>query len=201
MFRDVSLEIDTGDFVSIRGESGSGKSTLMLLASGLLRPDRGDVFFNGKDLYSLPAKELSFLRCAEIGFVFQELLLLPYLTVFENVLAASVPRKTVDAQRIAEQLLRRFSIVGRMSHYPAQLSTGEKQRVAFARALMNSPKILFADEPTGNLDPENAEKICGYFDEYVKERGTVVLVTHDKAVASRAAIHFTLSGGKLTKES
>jgi len=98
-------------------------------------------------------------------------------------------------------LLRRFALTERGSHYPAQLSTGEKQRVAFARALMNGPKILFADEPTGNLDPENTEKICGYFDEYVRERGTVVLVTHDESVAARAATRLSLWGGKLTMES
>jgi len=201
VFRDMSLEIKTGDFVSIRGESGSGKTTLMLMASGLLQPDRGAVLFNGKNLYSLTAKERTNVRCAEIGFVFQELLLLPYLTVFENVLAASVPRKIAGTEKRAEELLLRFSLTGRGSHYPSQLSTGEKQRVAFARALMNSPKILFADEPTGNLDPENARRICGYFDEFVGERGTVVLVTHDKAVAARAAIRLALSAGKLTKES
>ncbi len=201
VLRNLSFEIKANDFISIRGESGCGKSTLMLLASGLMRPDSGTVALNGKDLYGFSDKDLTSIRSAEIGFVFQELLLLPYLTVRENILAASIPDKTSkpnrDAETETDRLLDRFAMSKRSGHYPSKLSTGEKQRVAFARALLNGPKVLFADEPTGNLDPDNAVKICGYFDEFVKDGGTVVLVTHDKNVAARATKRFALSDGKL----
>ncbi|GAB4140701.1 MAG: ABC transporter ATP-binding protein [Planctomycetaceae bacterium] len=178
---DVSMTLDLGEFKAVCGPSGCGKSTLLLLAGGLLAPTTGQVRIAGEDPYALPADLRAEFRARQIGFVFQQFHLVPYLTVLENVLAASIGTQLTDADSRARELLTQFGLESRLSHLPTELSTGERQRVAMARALLNRPKLLLADEPTGNLDRENAEIVMRYLVEFVNE-GAVLLVTHDSRI-------------------
>ena len=192
----VNLEISQGDFIAVQGPSGCGKSTLMLTIGGLLKPQEGSVCIDGKDVYSLNDNERTRLRSEKIGFIFQEFYLVPYLTVMENILAAAMPLKKRPHPEIrAWELVNRFNINHRANHLSEKLSTGEKQRTALCRALINGPRLLLADEPTGNLDADNAGKLCDYFDSYVKEGGTVLMVTHNVSIAARAARRMTIKDG------
>ncbi len=182
-----SLRVEGGEFAALQGPSGSGKTTVLLSAGGLLRPDEGRVEVEGRDLYALPAEARARLRAAKIGFIFQEFHLLPYLSVLENVLVPSLAAGAPEARRRAEELIDRFGLRHRARHVPSELSTGERQRVAFARALLNRPRLLLADEPTGNLDPENGLAVLASLGEFAREGGAVLLVTHDDAAAARAA--------------
>ncbi len=184
--RDASLEIEAGQFVAIQGPSGSGKSTLLLVASGLLAPDAGSVLLADKDLYRLSPNERARLRAEQVGFVFQQFHLIPYLSVLENVLAASLAVSVEDAGNRARELLEKLGLQDRLSHVPAKLSAGERQRVALARAMLHNPRVIFADEPTGNLDAENAGQVIGYLRDFALKGGAVLLVTHDKSAASQA---------------
>lgn len=174
----VSLSVDAGDFTAVTGPSGCGKSTLLLLAGGLLEPTSGRVMIDGKDPYAMLPDERAMFRAEQIGFVFQQFYLVPYLTVLDNVLAASIATGLPNAKERANKLLAEFGLEHRLHHVPAKLSTGERQRTAMARALLNGPKLLLADEPTGNLDRENAEVVMQHLADFAKS-GAVLLVTHD----------------------
>ncbi len=169
------LNIEKGEFVAIKGASGSGKTTLLLALGGMLRPTEGEIKYKGADLYELSPSELGNYRSNEVGFVFQMFHLVPYLGVEENVkLALS---NGSDSGRTLE-LLEEFGLTNRLTHTPGELSAGERQRVALARALVNEPEMILADEPTGNLDPENDRQVFKYLSEYHQKGGTVAVVTH-----------------------
>lgn len=179
---DVSLHVKEGELVVIRGPSGSGKTTLLLSIGGMLHPTKGQVIVDNNDIYSLSNRERARFRAENIGFVFQMFHLVPYLNIFENVLLSSGIGTKQKRQKEAEKLLKRLNLLDRLYHKPSELSAGEKQRTAIARALINQPKIILADEPTGNLDPENSEQIIGYLEEFHQAGGTVIVVTHGKLV-------------------
>lgn len=193
----VSLEVKAGEFVSVRGPSGSGKTTLLLAAGGLLRPDGGRVRVNGTEPYSLSAEDRARFRAENIGFVFQQFHLLPYLTVMENVLTAALPRPRTDAVDRARFLLEKLGMSARLHHLPAALSTGEKQRTALARALFHAPPLLLADEPTGNLDEANGRNVLEGLAEHARQGGAVLLVTHDPRAAVLATRCLVMDKGRL----
>ena len=175
---DVSLHIQEGKFIAIKGPSGCGKSTLLMTIGTMLRPTSGKLFLNSKDVYSMNPVSVAKFRRRNIGFVFQMFHLLPYLNVRDNVLLADSSGNKKAALNNTDALLEKLGMKERLSHRPLELSTGEKQRCAIARALINGPKILLADEPTGNLDPENAKAVYEYISQFHRSGGTVVLVTH-----------------------
>lgn len=179
---DVSLHVKEGELVVIRGPSGSGKTTLLLSIGVMLRPTKGHVIVDNNDIYSLNNRERARFRAENIGFVFQMFHLVPYLSIFENVLLSSGIGTKQKRQKEVEILLKRLNLSDRLYHKPSELSAGEKQRTAIARALITQPKIILADEPTGNLDPENSEQIIGYLEEFHQAGGTVIVVTHGKLV-------------------
>ena len=197
---DVSLRIEPEEFVAVTGESGSGKSTFLHLIGGLDRPDSGEVLVNGLALQIASDKELTRYRARDLGIVFQFFNLLPTLNVLENV---SVPLefqgvKFREASARAREMLRLVGMEKREHHFVHQLSGGEMQRTAIARALVHRPKVLLADEPTGNLDAANAEKVLEIFRQIVEERlTTLVVVTHSGEVAGRAERRIHLRNGKL----
>ncbi len=195
---DVSLEIATGELVSVNGPSGCGKTTLLLMAGGLMRPDGGEVLLGGRDLYSLSPEERDRERALRVGFVFQQFYLVPYLTVFENIVvpAAGSGRWSPDLGERALELIYRLNLGHRSDHKPGELSTGERQRVALARALVNKPGVLFADEPTGNLDDENAKIVLNHISGYARNGGAVLLVTHDRRIGDSAHRSFRMKEGK-----
>ena len=194
---DVSLTIKEGEFVVVRGASGSGKTTLLLMLGAMLKPDKGTLTIDGEVLNKMSESERNNFRASKVGFVFQMFHLLPYLTVIENVKLASLKE---DADGEAEKLLSEFGLGGRLTHKPYALSAGEKQRTAVARALINNPKILLADEPTGNLDPDNAAEIMKSFSAFHKKGGTVVVVTHGTEADSFADRIVRLKGGRIEEE-
>jgi len=177
--KEVSFSVEPGEVVAVRGPSGCGKSTLLLTAGTLLRPTEGTVHLGETTPYALTPNGRSALRSETIGFVFQQFHLVPYLSVLDNVLLPSVIKKTGNAGERAHELLSRFGLDHRAHHVPAQLSIGERQRTALARALFNEPRLLLADEPTGNLDPENGEIVLHALRTFAEEGGAVLLVTHD----------------------
>jgi ABC-type lipoprotein export system ATPase subunit len=182
----VSLNVGAGEFVAVRGPSGCGKTTLLLTAGGLLRPDAGRVTVDGQDIYALGADQRAGFRAANVGFVFQQFHLVPYLTVLDNVLAGALALAVPDARSRAEKLLVEFGMMHRRGHVPATLSTGERQRTALARALLHRPKLLLADEPTGNLDPDNGRLVLDALAAHARGGGAVLLVTHETEAAARA---------------
>jgi len=169
------LNMEKGEFVAIKGASGSGKTTLLLALGGMLRPTEGEIKYKGANLYELSSSELGNYRSNEVGFVFQMFHLVPYLNVEENVrLAVSNGNQTSQPLELLDQ----FGLSDRLTHTPGELSAGERQRVALARALVNEPEMILADEPTGNLDPENDRQVFKYLSEYHQKGGTVAVVTH-----------------------
>jgi putative ABC transport system ATP-binding protein len=196
------LSIEAGTFAAISGASGCGKSTLLLIAGGLMRPDEGEVTVGGHNLTAIGGDELGRRRAEDIGFVFQRFHLLPYLSVRENILAATVALKTSPdrAQARAVSLMQRLRLADRAGHLPGELSVGEMQRTALARAMLNDPKVILADEPTGNLDPENAEIVLAAFADFSAQGGTVLMVTHNPADAARASQQWRMSQGRVTQE-
>jgi len=193
----VSLSVDGGEFVAVQGPSGCGKSTMLLIAGGLLTPESGSVQIGGEDPYALTADARSKFRADNIGFVFQQFHLVPYLSVLDNVLAPSIATGSKDAEQRARELLDRFGLSHRLEHTPGELSSGERQRTALARALLNEPKVLLADEPTGNLDTENATEVLKHLREFAASGGAVLLVTHDAQAAAAADRIIHLRDGKL----
>jgi putative ABC transport system ATP-binding protein len=195
---DVSLSLSSGEFLAVNGPSGCGKTTLLLTAAGMLKPDGGDVVFMEKDSpYNLPPDQRSRLCAGLIGFVFQQFHLIPYLTVKENIIipALSTPGKELDQR--SQELIQQFGLHERADHVPSQLSTGERQRTALARALFNRPKIIMADEPTGNLDDENAHIVLKHLGDYVSMGGSVLLVTHSAGAADYATRILKMKEGRL----
>lgn len=191
---DLSVHVEKGDFIAVVGASGSGKSTLLHTVGGLNRPDSGQVLFDGQDIYSLQRRELDFYRKNHVGFVFQQFHLMPYLTVYENI--KMVTTRNDDIQEI-ENYLEKCSILPLRNKYPDELSVGEKQRTAFVRAIITKPEILLADEPTGNLDPENSEIIINLIKDFNRNGGTVLLVSHDPNSKEYANRRIELRAGKL----
>ena len=196
VLRGISLTICEGDFVALMGASGSGKTTLMNILGCLDRPTSGHYRFDGHEVEALSADERAMLRNQKIGFVFQNFNLLPRTTALENVMMpltyTTEPTSTNEARQRAEELLRRVGLGEHFDHEPSQLSGGQQQRVAIARALINRPPLLFADEPTGNLDSTTSEEVLQLFEQLNEEEGvTIILVTHDPNVArhARRVIH------------
>ena len=202
VLRSINFEVAQESFVSVVGPSGSGKTTLLGLLAGLDEPTAGRVYLDGVDIFSLTEDGRAEFRSRNVGFVFQTFHLLPTLTAIENVLVPLELRGDYDGARDqAEDLLVRVGLAERLAHYPAQLSGGEQQRVALARAFVNRPKILFADEPTGNLDQGTGEGIVEMLEELNRvSRTTLVLVTHDMALAERAHRVISLSRGQIASD-
>jgi putative ABC transport system ATP-binding protein len=194
---DVSLTLRAGEFLAIRGSSGSGKSTLLHMVGGLMQPDEGTVIAGGEDLYALSVDGRARFRARTIGFVFQQFHLIPYLSVEENIAAAGVGQGREDLQEEIGRLLDWLGLTPRRKQVPPRLSVGERQRVSLARALVNRPALLLADEPTGNLDPDNAERVLSHLSEFAAEGGGVILVTHHPDAAARASRSVRLENGSL----
>ena len=195
--KNVSLHIEPGEVVAVCGASGCGKSTLLLTAGALLRPSQGTVTMNGINPYALAADARSALRAKTLGFVFQQFHLVPYLSVLDNILLPSIVQPAADANERAQELLVRFGLEPRAHHVPAQLSIGERQRTALARALFNRPSLLLADEPTGNLDPDNGQIVLQALEEFAKQGGAVLLVTHEVAATERATRTLRMAAGSI----
>lgn len=197
---DVSLQIADGEFVAITGASGSGKSTLLGLIAGLDSPTSGSISIDGEEVTSMSEDALARLRGEKIGFIFQSFHLVPSLTAFENIL---VPMEIIgkkNAEQRAHSLLDEVGLSQRGHHYPNELSGGEQQRVAIARAFANEPKILLADEPTGNLDSRNGGHIMELMTELHKKRNvTLILVTHDPNLAKQAQRQITMRDGRIER--
>ena len=201
VLKDVSFAIEEGSACAIVGPSGSGKTTLIAICAGLERPSDGSVVFNGLPMHLSSEEELSRIRNQFIGFVFQSFQLLPSLTALENVMVPAEIRGENHARSRASELLKQVGLEGRLHHYPVQLSGGEQQRVAIARAFMNHPKILFADEPTGNLDTETAGDIVRLIFELNATTGTtLMLVTHDRELTEQASRIISLKGGTMLSD-
>ncbi len=192
---DVSLDVATGQFAIVRGPSGCGKSTLLLAAGALLAPSEGQVAIEGQDPYELSPDARAAFRAATIGFVFQQFHLVPYLSVRDNVLTAALAGAANGAAERADALIERFGLINRTGHVPGQLSVGERQRTALARAMLNGPKLICADEPTGNLDEDNARSVIDALTEFATAGGAVLLVTHDKALDVKGAKTIYLDQG------
>lgn len=198
LLHDIDLTIAPGDAVAIVGASGSGKSTLLGLLAGLDTPSGGQVWINGTDLFALDEDGRARLRGAMIGFVFQSFQLLPNLTALENVMLPLELAGRRDARETAQAVLVRVGLEQRLHHYPRQLSGGEQQRVAIARAFSPQPKLLFADEPTGNLDRATGERVADLLFEINREQATtLILVTHDETLARRCNRRLELDKGRL----
>jgi putative ABC transport system ATP-binding protein len=198
ILHDLSLTLDSGDSLAIVGSSGSGKSTLLGLLAGLDLPSQGSVQLAGHDLGQLDEDQRARVRAEHVGFVFQSFQLLDSLNALENVMLPLELEGQADARQRARALLDRVGLGQRLTHYPRQLSGGEQQRVAIARAFAAEPAVLFADEPTGNLDSHTGERISDLLFELNKERGaTLVLVTHDERLAHRCRRLIRLEGGHL----
>ena len=198
ILHDLSLDLCRGDSLAIVGSSGSGKSTLLGLLAGLDLPSSGSIHLAGQDLSQLDEDQRARLRAEQVGFVFQSFQLLDSLNALENVMLPLELEGHADARQRARALLERVGLGQRLSHYPRQLSGGEQQRVAIARAFVAEPAVLFADEPTGNLDSHTGERICDLLFALNRERGaTLVLVTHDARLAQRCKRQIRLEAGQL----
>jgi putative ABC transport system ATP-binding protein len=201
VLNEVSFAIEEGSACAVVGPSGSGKTTLIAICAGLERPSNGAVVFNGVALHRSTETELAQIRNRFIGFIFQSFQLLPSLTALENVMVPAEIRGENHARSRAMELLQQVGLDGRLYHYPIQLSGGEQQRVAIARAFINRPKILFADEPTGNLDAETAKDIVRLiFELNVTTGTTLVLVTHDPDLTRQAGRVLSLRAGRLVSD-
>lgn len=198
--QDVSLRVAAGEFAVVQGPSGSGKTTLLLTVGGLLAPTSGSVSIQGQNPYALSPERRARFCGSSIGFVFQQFHLVPYLNVERNILVPSIAVPSDQAWDRARALMDRFQLSDRAQHVPSELSTGERQRVALARALLNTPKILLADEPTGNLDAENAEIVLRYLAEFAEHGGSVLLVTHDGRSTRYAGKSICLHAGHIVSE-
>ncbi len=201
VLQDVSLDIHSGEVVAIVGSSGSGKTTLLGMLSGLDQPTSGRILIESEDITDKGEDDLAPVRNRTIGFIFQSFHLVPSLTAIENVMFPAEIGNDPQARRKAEQLLRRVGIWERADNYPHQLSGGEKQRVAICRALINEPKIIFADEPTGNLDSKNSREILDLlFELHREKKTTLVLVTHNMEIAGLTDRTIPLQDGRIGAE-
>lgn len=203
VLKDVNFQVRKGEFVAVMGPSGSGKTTLLNCISCFIPHDRGEILLNGGDLSVLSEKEIARVRNEDLGFVFQDFMLLDGLTVFENVCIPKVIKEEnyVEMEKKAEKLLSLFDIAAIRDKFPAEISGGQKQRTAVARALMNDPFLILADEPTGNLDSKSSEAVIGAFVSAKKELGaTIFMVTHDSFSASYCDRVIVMKDGKVFRE-
>ena len=197
VLKGVTLDVHHGETLFLVGPSGAGKTSLLYTLAGLEKPNAGEVLINGQSLYRLGRKEQAHVRNTSMGYVFQSFFLLPELTALENVMVPALIRRRQDKDR-AHELLERVGLGGRTNHLPSELSGGEQQRVAIARSLMNDPAILFADEPTGNLDTSTGSAVMTLLMELVNERKrTLVVVTHDQSLARVGDRKVTLVDGRI----
>ncbi|MBR7826370.1 ABC transporter ATP-binding protein [Actinospica sp. MGRD01-02] len=199
--RDLSLTVDDGEWLAVQGRTGHGKSTLLHLLGGLDRPSSGSIDFDGRDLSGLKETQLTRVRCESFGYVFQTFNLVPTLSAAENVEAALVPMgiRGPERRRRVGAALESVGLADRMRHVPTELSGGQQQRVAIARAIVKEPKVLLADEPTGNLDEETRDDIVNLLEKLWLERGlTMILITHDSSVAKRAQRVGVMKNGNLS---
>ena len=194
----VSLQVESGEWIAIMGPSGSGKTTLINILGGLDTPSSGRAVVDGTDVAHLDEKGLTRFRAEKIGFIFQQFHLVPYLSAVENVMLAQYFHSTTDEGEAAEAL-RRVGLGDRLEHLPSQLSGGEQQRVAVARSLINHPKLLLADEPTGNLDEANEEIVLGLFQQLHDEGHTILMVTHAASIGGMADRRIDLAHGRLAQ--
>jgi putative ABC transport system ATP-binding protein len=200
VLKGISLSIDTGEFIALQGPSGSGKSTLMHILGLLDRPSKGRYLLRQQDVSALPDNALSAIRNRTVGFIFQTFYLIPYVSAVENVMLPGLYSRTAarELRQRAEQILDQVGLGDRMHFKPNQLSGGQQQRVAMARALINDPRLLLADEPTGQLDSQTSGEIMGLIARIHEQGLTVVLVTHDDGVAGYARRRIRLSDGRIT---
>lgn len=196
----ISLEVHKGEFIVIQGPSGSGKTTFLLTLGGMLQPTSGTVVVNNQDIYALNSSRRAKFRAQSIGFVFQMFHLLPYLNSVENVLLATGLDSNPMRKSEAVEFLEQMGLEDRTQHRPAQLSVGERQRTAVARALINNPDIILADEPTGNLDPDNTAQVMNYLNQFHQNDGTVIMATHGSDADSFADRIIYLLRGKLVNK-
>ena len=197
---EVTLQIEPGQFVAVCGPSGSGKTTLLMAIAGMLRPTAGRILIDQKDIYAMSVRDRTAFRATAMGFVFQMFHLVPYLNVVENVMlaAASGPRDNRRAR--ATELIARLGLAERATHKPEALSAGERQRTAIARALFNDPKIILADEPTGNLDTENARSVLRHLADFHKQGGTIIVATHGPTAREFADRTVSLRDGRIVEQ-
>jgi len=191
----VSFKVEKGEFIAVVGPSGSGKSTLLHTIGGLIHPDSGQVLYKGNDVYKMSNQDVNRYRKENVGFVFQQFHLMPYLTVYENIKIAGVEAESKKGK--IEELLEKCALLSLKNKYPSELSVGEKQRTAFIRAIISKPGILLADEPTGNLDPENSKILMSLIEDFHQSGGTVLLVSHQSETSKYANRMITLRSGKL----
>ena len=189
----IDLDVSPGEFVAVRGPSGCGKSTLLTIIGTLGMPTSGRVVVAGQDVLAMSSSARAKFRASQVGFVFQMFHLLPYLTVLENVAIAALN----DGPAAAKRILERFGLSDRMSHHPGELSAGQRQRVAIARALVNRPRLILADEPTGNLDPASSAEVMDLLAAVHAEGDTILLVTHEERAAQRAQRSVVMQDGKI----
>ena len=201
--RGVSFSIEVGEFVSIMGPSGSGKSTLMNIVGCLDTPTKGTYLLNDRNVGNLDEEQLAGIRNQEIGFVFQKFQLLPRSSALENVALPLKYASVKQSERLirAEEVLDKVGLTNRLTHKPTELSGGEQQRVAIARALVNSPSILFADEPTGNLDSKTGNQVLEIFKDLNKRGQTIVVITHEREVAKQSQRTITIKDGEISSDS
>jgi len=199
ILEDINLSVYKGQFIAIAAPSGSGKSTLLNIMAALDRPTKGNVYIEGQNIATLSDDQLSKIRNIKIGFVFQSFNLIQELTALENVALPLVIRglSEQNANKKASEILKRLNLGDRLNFYPSQLSGGQKQRVAIARALVTEPKIIFMDEPTGNLDPDNAKEVLSIIKELHQLGNTIVLVTHDFSIAKMAEKIYTIKNRRI----
>ena len=201
ILKSIGLTIPSGQFIAITGHSGSGKTTLLSLIAGLDIPSRGTIKIDGQDITKLNEDELALLRGKRFGFIFQNFHLIPTLTALENVVLSAELNNTPGATKKSEDLLGMVGLGDRQHHYPAQLSGGEQQRLSLARAFVNEPNIILADEPTGNLDSKNSNRIIELIRElHGVKQATIILVTHEPQVAKQSQRILTLEDGKIIKD-
>jgi len=201
ILKSISLTIPSGQFIAITGHSGSGKTTLLSLIAGLDNPSRGTIKIDRQDITKLNEDELALLRGKRFGFIFQNFHLIPTLTALENVVLSAELNNTPGATKKSEDLLGIVGLGDRQHHYPAQLSGGEQQRLSLARAFVNEPNIILADEPTGNLDSKNSNRIIELIRELHRvKQATIILVTHEPQVAKQSQRILTLEDGKIIKD-
>lgn len=201
VLRNIDLSVSGGDFLAIMGPSGSGKSTLLHILGCLDRPTSGTYCLNGKNVFEASDKQLSRFRAAHIGFVFQNFHLIPVLNVFENIelpfLYAHTDMQQPEMRQKVAEVIRQVGLADRVNHRPSELSGGEMQRVAIARAMVMKPEIILADEPTGNLDSKTGREILALFHTFHDAGGTIIMITHDREVASHAGKCIQMKDGNI----
>ncbi|VAX35456.1 ABC-type antimicrobial peptide transport system, ATPase component [hydrothermal vent metagenome] len=200
--QDIELEVNQGEFIMITGPSGSGKSTLLFTIGAMQRPTKGQVIMKGTDIYSLSSSKRALLRRKQIGFVFQTFNLIPYLNCIENVILPAVLAGEVRTASLkkAKDFLKRLGLEKRFNHRPSELSVGERQRVAICRSLINSPEVILADEPTGNMDVAMREEVMDVLHNLNADGQTIIMITHDPKLAKEGTRRVSLNDGLIQKD-